>query len=58
MANPNKTVAKARARMGGFPSKPPRQHSEFMSWVFDQARSGRSFKSEEEAKYAFDSEAK
>ena len=57
MANPNKTAAAARRKMGGFPQRPPRPHSDFMVWVFAQAIAGRSFKSEAEARAAFDAES-
>lgn len=56
---PNKTVAAARKRMGGFPPKPanpardPRRDP-FMAWVFDQARAGASFANEAEARAAFE----
>lgn len=56
MANPNKTVAAARRRMGGFAPRPARDPGEFMNWVFEQAAKGRSFKSDEEARAAFEAE--
>lgn len=58
MANPNKTVAKARARMGGFGPRSPQPVSDFMAWVFEQAAAGNRFSSEEAAREAFDSRDK
>lgn len=57
-ANPNKTVAAARRRMGGFPARPPKPADDFMQWVFDKAIAGHSFKSEDEARKAFEKENK
>lgn len=51
MANPNKTVARARRAMGGFPPKPQREHSPFMRWFFEQVQQhGRDFVSLDQAK--------
>lgn len=58
MANPNKTVAKARRAMGGFPAKPNNpardpSNDPFMAFLFAQARAGMVFGSEAEAREAF-----
>lgn len=52
MANPNRTVAKYRQRVG-FPPRPRRELEPFMVWLCEQARSGATFKSLEEATDAY-----
>lgn len=52
-SGPNKTVARARRAMGGFPAKPPKPSDAFIDWVAEQARAGASFKSADEAREAF-----
>jgi hypothetical protein len=55
---PNKTVARARKAMGGFPAHEPRAHSPFMTWFFDQVQNkGRQFTSLDAAEAEFNSEA-
>lgn len=56
MANPNKTVAAARRRMGGFPNRAPRPVDDFIQWVAEQARAGVTFNSVEQATEAFQAE--
>lgn len=58
MANPNKTVAAARRRLGGFPPKPDNpardpNNDPFMAFIFAQSRAGVSFGTEAEAREAF-----
>lgn len=50
---PNKTVARARRAMGGFAAKQYRP-DQFMDWVAEQARAGKSFASEAEARAEFE----
>lgn len=38
MSSPNKTVAAARRKMGGFPAHPAQPQSAFMQWFFDQVQ--------------------
>jgi hypothetical protein len=56
-SGPNKTVAAARRKMGGFPKhdNPARDPARdpFFAFVFEQARAGASFASEAEAREAF-----
>lgn len=55
---PNKTVARARKAMGGFPAREPRAHSPFMTWFFDQVQNkGRQFASLDAAEAEFNSGA-
>lgn len=66
MANPNKTVARARKAMGGFARSEPTEarkaeqaaFSVFMDWCVKQADAGRHFRTVEEAQAAFDAEKK
>jgi hypothetical protein len=51
-SGPNKTVAAARRRMGGFPVREPRPDA-FMDWLSGQAKAGVTFKSHEEAEAAY-----
>ncbi len=55
---PNKTVAAARRKMGGFPERnnPARDpnNDPFMAFIFEQARAGVMFRSMEEAQAVFD----
>jgi len=61
MSNPNKTVAAARRKMGGFPAREPseamkeerRKFSEMVNWGAEQMAQGRDFKSMEEVEAAF-----
>ena len=56
MANPNKTVGNWR-RKHGFPARERnRPFDDFMAWLFDQAKAGRTFKDEHEARAEFDKE--
>ena len=52
MSNPNKTVGKWRMKHGYAP-KPPKPYSDFMLWLFEQAKAGATFKDEAEAREAF-----
>lgn len=59
MANPNKTVAAARRRMGGFPPRHPRPIEPFTQWLIDYARSHSGpcpWATIEEARAAYDAE--
>jgi hypothetical protein len=64
MANPNKTVARARKAMGGFPQREPNEarkaqsaeFSAFMDWCVKQYDAGRTFTNVEAAREAYDNE--
>lgn len=52
---PNKTVAAARRKMGGFPARPSKPVTDpFMLFLFDEARRGNRFETEEAARLAFE----
>lgn len=56
MANPNKTVGNWR-RKNGFPARErSRPFDDFITWLFAQAKAGRTFKDEKEARDEFNKE--
>lgn len=62
-SGPNKTVAAARKKMGGFPPKPANpardpERDPFMAFVFATAKAGGTFKDMDEARAAFEAQQK
>lgn len=64
MANPNKTIARARRAMGGFEKREPTparaaeqaEFAAFMDWCVAQAKAGRHFASVDEARAAHEAD--
>jgi hypothetical protein len=52
-AKPNKAIAHARKRMGGFPPREPRPLDPFIEWLADKARQGAVIHSYDEAREAY-----